>query len=125
MRLYNNSSFSHHYTEEHPETLSFLQSIFNAVPERISMSYPGDIKIDGNVIEIKSAQETTIVKKHWRTGKPITRRGYFQFRGHEKADYILFIGVRKGGELIYFIDEASKYDLGKRFCIPWRKIFGG
>lgn len=122
-----NSSFSHHWTEEHPDVLKYIQSVFGEEPKRVSISFHGDIEVNGSIIEIKSCLEHNRIGKHWRTGKPTTRRGMFHFKGHEKAsDYILFILIRDSGKMAFALYERQDFpNIGKPFRLPWIKIFGG
>ena len=106
--------------------LQFLRKSFGAKPERVSISYQGDIQIDGKTVEVKSCMERIRVGKHWRTGKPSTRRGMFHFHGHEgNADFILFVLVRSDGKLRLSLHDRSEFSkLGEPFRVPYIQIFG-
>lgn len=112
-----NNDFSHHWTETASEVLAFLEICFGAVPERVSMSYSGDIRIGGKVVEVKSCQEY-IVSTTVRGSK--RRRGRFHFSGGENADYVLFVLV--GEKLKFKLEHAAGY-LGKGYKLHPKYVF--
>ena len=116
MQLKNND-FSHHWTESASEVLEFLEICFGATPERVSMSYSGDVRIGEKTVEIKSCQEWVV---QTRVAGSKRRRGRFAFEGHEKADYVLFVLV--GEKLRFKLEKAEGY-LGKPRRVSYASVF--
>lgn len=113
-------NFNQHSTEHHPDVLSFLRYCFSgSLPESVNVSFSGDVQIAGKSIEIKSCNEWNKSRRSNGT----RRRGRFNFKGHEHADYILFVLIRGNGEMNYHLDDAWRYPLGQRFQINWRTFF--
>lgn len=120
-----NISFSHHWTEESSQVLDFLESVFGQKPNRVSVSYQGDISIAGKIIEIKSCLERI---RHNNGCGVTTRRGQFHFGGHEhNADYILFVLVHLDGRLSFALHDTKDFPRiaeCKVFKINYLRVFG-
>lgn len=112
-----------HWTEHDERVLAYLHKAFGVPPEK---QPEGADLLCGTVrIEVKACREW-IKKTRCKGNWSIRRRGRFKFKGHEDADFILFVLEKDGGELLMTMLDAETFfqRFGRYVCgIVWPFIF--
>lgn len=112
-----------HWTEHDARVLSYLREAFGVEP--VKQPRGADLLCGDVRIEVKACSEW-IKKPRGKDNRSIRRRGRFHFKGHEDADFILFVVEIADGELLMtMLDAETFYQRFGRYTstVVWPLIF--